>query len=417
MSDLGQRAAVMVRLIGSAAQSWRDRFIREGLVLPARGPYSVAFVDLTGMRSLRVRLVEAQRRAGVNPLVVLIGLDDELPDVLPQGVTIFRQIGQDPLPLARVLRLAARNRQQAEAASVRFRALAAFGIPFPAPRFDGQLGPAAILTEPQPAALPILKDSSYRELTAPLTSSQTLRLLEGDHASALLIHLSDGREHRLPILKLIRRQSDLKNLPVAVLSEHWDETTTKPWLDAGADLLAHPREIKGVLNVLKEASKRFRTERNMRTALAAASITDEGQPSPIHGEAVLERVVAEHLALGDRFAYGLMKLSCQGGGTEEDLAEAGIYLTMALSPVDLVSRPRSDLFFVAMPFADRFYAGATMRTLQTLVEDLKFGDDIAPVLIQARSRFMVADGDDPRHALQRLMLEVDEGDSESLALA
>ena len=163
-----------------------------------------------------------------------------------------------------------------------------------------------------------------------------------------------------------------------------------------------PDETDRVLTFLNGAARHYRTQRMVRSSLANAPVTDSGDPSPLFGPSVFARICAEHHALGHAMAYGIIELNPEDHGTDDDLAEAGIYMTMALSPLEMVSRVNDRTFLVAMPYADRFYARRLMRTLQTLVEDLKFGDEPTPVLITARHVSLATQKDSPVDAFSRL---------------
>mgnify|MGYP006266211195 CR=1 FL=1 len=403
MLDRGQRTTITVRLIGrDTASRWRRLLITEGLAVPSGGGCAVALADLSGHDRPDDAIADMRRLAGTEPLIVLQRLGDVLPNDVPADVVLLRCDPERPAALIRALRAAALHRLYASAAGVRLRALASLGQTFPYAQSDGAAGPTAMLTEPHPGVLAMLSSAGWQELVTPLTSSQTLRLLENNHASALIVHLSDVEEHRLPILKLIRRQTELRELPVAVVAREWTGERVGQWLDAGADLVAYPDEVPGILGLLRGAAMRFRTRQSLSAALTASAITDDGHASPILGPRVFERVVDEHRELGDRIAYGAIELKPADRGSEPDIAEAGIYMAMALSPLELIVRPRADLFFVAMPYADRFFGGRVMRSMETLIEDLKFGDEPDPVLMTARHRCIDGEGLPPAEARLRL---------------
>ncbi|GGY40861.1 hypothetical protein [Parvularcula lutaonensis] len=415
MSDHDHRGSVTVRLLG-AAQAWRDRLITEGFAVPTGGTRRVALADLRGVSDLSAAIADASALAGVEPLVAVIGLDDRLPPEPPIGVMLVRNAEGCESGIFRALRKAAASRIAAQTASTRYRALASSGHCFPNVKPEGLDTPIALLADPHPEVLHLLTATARRDLIAPLTSSQTLRLLEAQHAGGLLIHLAGGKEHRLPVLKLIRRQSDLKGLPVAVMAPEWSPEDAGPWISAGVDLLLTPDEVEHGLAFLRSAGNRFVAERTVSRALAASSMSDDGEASPIYGSVLFERLALEHLAQGDDLAFGAIRLTPDEHGTEHDLSEAGVYMAMAMSPLDFAMRVRDDLFIVAMPYADRFHAGRTMRTLKTLVEDLKFGTEPEPVLISARTAFLESTDESPAEAVARLVSVLDR-EPTSLALA
>ncbi|MEM9840498.1 MAG: hypothetical protein AAF830_15265 [Pseudomonadota bacterium] len=403
MLERAQRTTVTVRLLGrDTANTWRRPLIAEGIAVPTSGTCSVALGDISGCAEPDEAIAQLRALAQTEPLVVVQSMGDPMPFESYADIVVLRTGPDRAGPVVRALKSASLERTIAKAAGVRLQALASLGHSYPSTRVEGTDTPAAMLTEPHPGLLSMLGAAGWRDLVAPLTSSQTLRLLENNHAGALIIHLGSGNEHRLPILKLIRRQTELRDLPVAVLAPQWEAEQIGQWSDANADLLAWPEEISGVLTFLRGAATRFRTRRALHASLAASSIADDGQPSPIFGMRTFERVVQEHIALGDRVSYGAIELKPEAHGTEHDLDEAGVYMSMALSPLELVCRPRPNLFLVAMPYADRYFANRMMRTLQTLVEDLKFGDEPSPVLIAARHRCFEAKGQTPSEAIAQL---------------
>jgi hypothetical protein len=237
------------------------------------------------------------------------------------------------------------------------------------------------LAEPAPQILPLLKATTTTDMVTPLSSSHTLRLLENQNASSLIVHLGQNTEHRLPVLKLIRRQSDLSDLPVAVLAEDWSDEASANWLSHGADLLARPAELPAVLRMLRGGAAQHVCRQAVNQSLVQSTLGDDGQPSPLAGPKVFERLVSEHGAVGDRMAYGVIELTPEKAGHEQDVSEAGVYLAMAVAGPDVIFRYQPNVFIVAMPYADKYYAGRTMRTLKTLIEDLKFGEEPNPVLI------------------------------------
>lgn len=404
MHELGQRTGISVRLLGRSTQrnTWRKALISEGFAVPAMGPCSLALADLSGHDDLDGALLEAVQLAGVEPLIAVIGMSDQLPSAIVPGVVLVRTIGNDLSNVSRAIRKAALDRQFAAAASVRYRALSGLGLPYRTEQVVDENTPVTLLSEPSPHVLPILKEARPHDLVAPLTSSSTLRMLENGYAGALLIHIGQSREHRLPVLKLVRRQSDLSGLPVAVMRSRWDDEAAQQWLKNGVDLVAVPHETERVMTFLNGAARSFRTQRMVSASLANASVSDRGEPSPLFGPSVFARICAEHHALGDPMAYGVIELTPEDHGTDDDLAEAGIYMTMALSPIELVTRVNDRMFLVAMPYADRFYARRLMRTLRTLVEDLKFGEEPTPVLITTRHVSLATQKDTPIDAFARL---------------
>ncbi|NNU14919.1 hypothetical protein HK107_01105 [Parvularcula sp. ZS-1/3] len=409
-----QRRTLTVRLLGRQTDArWRQALIAEGCIIPTSGTRCAALIDLQGADDIDSHLRFAVREMGTEPVIAVLGMDDALPRAVHPSVVVVRANGADPRPVLRAISNCVSSRLRALTASIRLRALTGIGRPYPAPRLEGADAPVLLLTEPGPDVLSLLSKVSSRDLVAPLSSSHTLRLLESFQAGALIIHLGKGREHRLPVLKLIRRQSDLQDLPVAVISESWDAETAAAWLGAGADLIAKPDELEGVLRCLGASANRFVTERSIRLALLSSSMGDDGVPCPIFGEALFERIAAEHSSAGDPMVFGAIELRSDEVATEQDYSEAGVYLAMALSPLDVISRPRENLFLIAMPHADKFYAGRTMRTLQTLIEDLKFGQDPNPVLVRARTAFTDKPGS-VAEILEKLSDEVDRRHAGSL---
>ncbi|MEO1656848.1 MAG: hypothetical protein AAFR65_03935 [Pseudomonadota bacterium] len=409
MGEFGHRSSVTIRLLGpsSTRNRWRKPLIAEGFVIPVGGPTKVCLVDLSGTRPIDSALDRAQEQAGVTPLVAVIGLGDPLPCRPHPGVILVRRAEDSIDPVPRALRQAVHHRLLADAASVRFRALSGLGLPF---RRDDELddwdAPCALLAEPAPSILPVLNSVEPRALAASLSSSGTLRLLEGGHAGALMIHVHEEREHRLPVLKLIRRQTDLTGLPVAVVRENWTEEALTPWLSAGADLIARPEESPEVLAFLKGAASRFKTARNLKTALAGSTVSELGEPAPLFGPQIFRRICEEHYTQGHIIAYGAIELQAESRISAEDFAEAGIYLGMALTPLEAFTKLRENLFLVAMPGADAFYARRVMRAMQTLIEDLKFGDEPAPLIMSARHASFAAVSESPSEAIDRLTDEL-----------
>ena len=407
MTEVQGRCTPHVRLIGQQTdQRWRRALLAEGIVLPASGRRHVAVVDVTGSPTASQDILAASAVAGTEPLVAVTGLNDPLPAGSLNGAEVLRLDRDRPKPLLRALKSAAHSRLMTDAAALRLRALSAFGQSYPAVRPEGQGGPAALLTDPSPTVLALIRQAGWKNLVAPLSSSQTLRLLESHHASALVIHLSSEQEHRIPVLKLIRRQSELNALPVAVITESWDDEKAANWFSAGADILARPSEIEAVMHRLQRASDRYVCDRTTRLSLHNSCMGDAGEPSAIIGERLFHRIAMEHQAQGDPLTIGAVELDHESQGTDTDLSEAGVYMAMALSPLDFICRPRPNLFLVGMPYADKFYAGRTMRTLQTLIEDLKFGHEPDGVLMQARTTFAESEGNNVPTMQAKLVAEL-----------
>jgi len=409
MSEFGHRSSVTIRLLGPSTtrNRWRKPLIAEGFVIPVGGPTKVCLVDLSSTRPVDSAIDRAQEQAGVTPLVAVIGLEDPLPCRPHPGVVLVRKSEDGITPVPRALRQAIQHRLLADTASVRFRALSGLGLPFRREdEFDDWGAPCALLAEPAPSILPVLNAVEPSSLAASLSSSGTLRLLEGGHTGALMIHVNEERDHRLPVLKLIRRQTDLSGLPVAVVRDNWNEEAMTPWLAAGADLIARPAEAPEVLAFLKGAASRFKTARNLKAALAGSTISETGEPSPLFGPQVFRRICDEHYAQGHIIAYGAIELQAESKVSPEDFAEAGIYLGMALTPLEAFTKLRENLFLVAMPGADAFYARRVMRAMQTLIEDLKFGDEPSPLMMSARHASFAAVNETPTDAMDRLISEL-----------
>ncbi|MCQ8186600.1 hypothetical protein [Parvularcula maris] len=398
-----QRATISVRLIGSQTDHrWRAPLLAEGFAVPAGGPAECALADLRGAENLDTALAEARRIALPLPLCVVLSLDEPLPREGHRDVVLVRLDRDRTEPLAAAIRSSVAAMHEAHALSVRSRALAACGLPLGSIHWPDLDAPAVMLAEPDRDLLPILKGLPCEKLVTPLSSSHTLRLLENQNAGALIIHLGRGNEHRLPVLKLIRRQSDLAELPVAVVCEEWTEELTASWLQHGADLLGRPSELPRLLETLQAGTSRYTVRQAVTQSLTNSVVTDEGHPSPIAGQRLFDQVVAEHRALGDRMAFGVIELHPEGGGSEHDVSEAGVYMAMALTGANLICRPRPSVFVVAMPYADKYYAGRTIRTLKTLIEDLKFGQEPDSVLISAKSAAIDGTGLTPKEAISEL---------------
>ncbi|NRA28997.1 MAG: hypothetical protein HRU11_01960 [Parvularculaceae bacterium] len=401
--DGGQRSVFTVRLLGRQAQTaWRQSLISEGFAIPSSGECSVCLADVSGSQDPDAEIAGLLTRAGTTPLVVRLGLNDPLPLQSHEDVIVVRALPQRTEAVTRALRRAIQGRLHACAAAIRLQGIASLGHNMPVKATKGDEAPAAILTEPHPVVLSMLSETGWKDLVAPLTSSQTLRLLENNHASALVVHLGAGLEHRLPIVKLIRRQTDLRSLPIAAITEDWDDDAVDQWSEAGVDLIATNAELPKVLTFLKGAGARFRSQRVLTTTLATGTINDEGRPAPFFGTKVFDRIVAEHQARGDALAFGAIELGDEVDQTDNELSEAGVYMTMALAPLDFMCRPRPNVYLFAMPYADRFYASKVMRTMQTLVEDLKFGEDPSPVLMNSRHSFIDGGNCNAAEALNRL---------------
>ncbi|MEM7739905.1 MAG: hypothetical protein AAF225_03820 [Pseudomonadota bacterium] len=406
MVEFGHRSSLTIRLLGPSSERarWRKPLIAEGFVIPVGGSTKVCLVDLAGKRPIDLAIEEAQAQAGVTPLVVVIGLDDPLPCRSHPGIVLVRRAENSIDPVPRALRQAVHHRLLADAASVRYRALSGLGLPFRRDdEFDDIATPCALLAEPGPAILPILNTVEPKSLATSLSSSGTLRLLEGGHTSGLMIHIQEEREHRLPVLKLIRRQTDLAGLPVAVTRNQWDDEAMSSWLSAGADLIARPEEAPEVLAFLKGRASRFKTARQLKASLAGSTVNEAGEPAPLFGESIFRRICEEHHTQGHIIAYGAIELSAETTVGAEDFAEAGIYLGMALTPLEAFTRLRDNLYVVAMPGADAFYARRVMRAMQTLIEDLKFGDEPAPLMMSARHASFAAVNEPPGEAITQMM--------------
>jgi hypothetical protein len=393
-----------VRLIGARTDHrWRASLLAEGFAVPAGGPAECALADLRGSSDLDAALGEARRAALPLPLCVVLSLHEPLPSQRHRDVVLVRLDSEErTAPVAAALRSSVAAMHEAHALSVRSRALAACGLPLGAISWPDLDAPAVMLAEPDRDLLPLLKGLSCERLVTPLSSSHTLRLLENQNAGALVVHLGRGKEHRLPVLKLIRRQSDLAELPVAVVTEHWTPDLAGSWLEHGADLIGRPGELPLLLKALEAGTSRYSVRQSVSQSLTNSVVTDEGHPSPIAGQRLFDQVVAEHRALGDRMAFGVIELYPDGGGSEHDVSEAGVYMAMALTGANLICRPRPNVFVVAMPYADKYYAGRTMRTLKTLIEDLKFGHEPDCVLISAKSAAIDGTGLTPKEAINEL---------------
>lgn len=401
--DGGQRSVFTVQLLGRQAQTaWRQPLIGEGFAIPSSGACRVCLADISGTHDPDAEIAGLLTRAGTTPLVVRLALTDRLPQKAHEDVIVVRSLPQRTEAVTRGLRRAIQARLQACAAATRLQGISSLGHNMPVKSTKGDQAPAAILTEPHPVVLSMLSENGWKDLIAPLTSSQTLRLLENNHASALVVHLGAGLEHRLPIVKLIRRQTDLRTLPIAAISQNWDDEAIDQWSEAGVDLIARNDELPNVLTFLRGAGARFRSQRVLTTTLATGTINDEGKPSPFFGVRIFDRIVAEHQASGNAMAFGAIELGDEADEADNELSEAGVYMTMALAPLDFMCRPRKNLYLFAMPYADQFYAGKVMRTMQTLVEDLKFGEEPSTVLMNAHHSAIDGGNCSAQEALNRL---------------
>ena len=294
--------------------------------------------------------------------------------------------------LLRALHRVVADSDRAAEVSVRLRAMTALGTGHvgqtPVPNRDRAL----ILAEPGPATLPLWHElSTLMNVEAAITRSQTLQALEAGEADAIIMPAAKNRRPQASLVRLLRRHADLHNLPIAIVERSVTHRHTQFWTDAGADLVV-PRQNVAALAAFCQRSARARSASQALDAMLSQTVlSDHGEQSNLAACRYFDTVLALRLKDQDRpHTLAALRLDpTSGDHPQAALSEASVYVAMATRAIDLVARPSPDLMLISLPGTDHGVGAVTMRTLEQMIQDLKFGSESAACTFRARTAHTV----------------------------
>ena len=406
-SDAPFRRTIDLRLCGNEAL--RPALAEAGCAvspLTAGGSPDVVVADLRGTERPLGLVGRARRAAGGTPLVLVTGTDP-LPTLCEAAERhVLVQTGADAAPVVRAVGRAVRSADMAREAGLRVSALTALELPLgqaDAPPAEERV---VVLGEPGPHALATLHAlAPYTSFDAVLSRAQALRALEAGDAGALVLAPGPERRDAAALVRLVRRQSVLADVPVVIVEARRTDRHVAYWAKHGADAVLLPEE-EGLIAAAVSAGIRRRTmDRRLKSLLARTVMSERGAEARIAGNALFDACLAERCRRGGAFSLGALRLSVPDAAPDDRaLSEAAMYLSFGVGPEDMMARPAPDVFLFQLPFADALGAQRTMRALSSVTSDLKFGDEGTSQTFDTRlATASYQAGDDPERMIVRAM--------------
>ncbi len=354
---------------------------------PMAGRPDAFVADLRVAERPLAALNRARQAAGATPLIVATGPLPQpgLAEAAERHVLV--QIGRDSAPVLRALGRAVRAADLAREAGVRLAALTALEQPLGHSQTAPPAENVALLADPGPLALETLHALSPQfGVSGVLSRTQALRALECGDAGALIILAGSLRRDAAALVRLIRRQSVLRDVPVVVIEKRRTRRHLDYWAHAEIDGCFTPGEFAFTCAAIRAGLRRRLMNRRLSGLLTRTVQSDAGAESRIIGSRLFDACLAERCRRGTApFALGAVRLRAPGGAADSAaLSEAAVYLSFGVGSEDLMARPAADVFLFQINSADALGAQRTVRSLATLVGDLKFG---------AEDRFTTFDGE------------------------
>ena len=362
-------------------------------VMPAgvpapRGRVPDAYVaDLRGTdRPLGV-VARLRQAAGATPLVLVTGPAPlaGLAEAAERHVLV--QVASDAAPVVRALGRAVRAADLAREAGLRLAGMTALEQPLSPGDTPREEARVAVLAEPGPHALETLNALGPAfDCAGVLTRAQALRALEAGDVGALVLAPGPERRDMAALVRLVRRQSVLHDVPVIVSERRRTARHVAYWAKNGADGCFVPTEDGLIAASLRAGVRRRAMARRLRALLARTVLNDGGAETRLAGGALFDACLAERCRRGaGPFALGAIRLSARGQAPDPAaLTEAAMYLSFGVGAEDLMSRPAPDLFVFQLAGCDARGAERTLRALAGLAQDLKFGEEGASQTFEAR---------------------------------
>ena len=358
-----------------------------GLASP-RGRAADAFVaDLRGSDRPLGLVNRARQAAGATPLVLVTGPAPLAGLSEAAGTHVLVQVAADPAPVVRALGRAVRAADLAREAGLRLAAMTALEQPLSPGDVPREEARVAVLAEPGAHALETLHALEGAFDTAGvLTRAQALRALEAGDVGALVIAPGPERRDMAALVRLIRRQSVLHDVPVVVSERRRTERHVAYWARIGADGCFVPAEESLLAASVRAGVRRRAMTRRLRALLARTVLNDGGAETRLAGSALFDACLAERCRRGaGPFALGAIRLSArEGAPAPAALTEAAMYLSFGVGAEDLMARPAPDLFLFQLTSSDARGAERTLRALAGLAADLKFGEEGAAQTFESR---------------------------------
>lgn len=280
-------------------------------------------------------------------------------------------------PLIATLRQAAAAKMAADELSVRSASSTSLGLPLPLPEIEPQPAITLLQCTPSPHALEVLGELSVRlALNASIRNGQSLTALESGRADALILLADKNRRQQSGLIRMLRRHSDLSDVPVLVLERAPSPRHLAYWTATGADNVFASSQIMAAVNAIDHLRNRRRASQSLSRQLRLASVNDRGAASRLAGSRFFEACVFErmHRQTGP-FSLGALQLEAKDGTSAhpDALAEVAIYLSMALPEADLACRIGQDAFLISFSGCDHRSALKAMDNVAGMIGDLQFG--------------------------------------------
>ncbi|MBB4659800.1 hypothetical protein [Parvularcula dongshanensis] len=348
-------------------------------------------VDLRGAEQPLALINRARQYAGATPVLIVTGPNPN-PDI---ASAIARhglvQVTSDVRPVVRALGRAVRSADMAREAGLRIAGLTALEHPLGQDHEPSADRRVALLASPGPLALEtlyVLRPAFGCD--GVLTRAQALRALEAGDAGALVIVAGQLRRDSAALIRLVRRQSVLRDVPILVVERRRTARHVAYWMRNGADACLLPEEGDLLEALIEGGLRRRAMNRRLTGLLARTVLSDTGAESRIVGSCLFDACLTERCRRGAApFSIGAIRLTPPPNVpveiAEPALSEAASYLSFGVGPEDLMARPAPDLFLFQVSGAEALGAERAMRELATLIGDLKFGDEDAFTTFDTRA--------------------------------
>ncbi|MEM9234683.1 MAG: hypothetical protein AAGA69_10680, partial [Pseudomonadota bacterium] len=192
-------------------------------------------------------------------------------------------------------------------------------------------------------------------------------------------------------VKLIRRHSELSGVPIVVIEENPRDRHRDYWSRVGADAVVSARQVKTAAAIAEQRCRAREAQLSATRLLRHLSFTDHGEQSRLSSPRFFEAALALRCKSNLSFCVGAMRLTPhKAESAAQVFTEPAIYVALGCQPTDLVTRAAPDLLLISMAGTDLHYGKRTLQMLSTLVQDLKFGTQTAPMTFGTATNVVAA---------------------------
>ena len=370
----------------------------------------VVIADLTARAPTEINSVASQLReiSLDKPLLFLVLPSQlDLPQVkqLAKNETVIISAANERALLAEIAHRTLDTDRASEAA-IRLQAISATGLGALPTHHASPEASALLIAPPGPRALDLSSELSlHTSLNTAMSRQQALSALEHGVADRIFILPPQNRRQSAALIKLLRRHSMMSGTPVVVFEEKPNDRHRDYWTRMGADAVVSTSEPALAAAIATQRRRARDAKVSSESLLKHLSFTDHGESSRLCSPKFFDSALALRCRSDMTFCLGSLRLTPHSGETHPQIfTEPAIYVALGCQPADLVTRAAPDTLLISMAGADLHHAKRTMRMISTLVQDLKFGTQTAPITFSAKTHIVQAGpGMQPRDLIRRAL--------------